>query len=229
MSGTACARGRGSCCALMPLSAAATATATATAAGAGAAAALSPPPRCPLPAARAGGGALSRRLIDLYFTLFKMILDGKIGTAATVSRTISTVLCTGFVDLWGRMRARPVLCVAPPRESQRCMSERFMSDCGELEDCTRLATVSEVLARPLEQHCSQSSPTHPSSIIATATAHHPPTRSRTPHAWSLCIFGLSFGLAACPLRVCSSWSRAFWPLEWSAGWPAVHSVQSTQA
>lgn len=37
----------------------------------------------------AGGGTLSRKLIDLYFTLFKMILDGKIGTAALVSAPAS--------------------------------------------------------------------------------------------------------------------------------------------
>lgn len=37
----------------------------------------------------AGGGTLSRKLIDLYFTLFKMILDGKIGTAASVSASAS--------------------------------------------------------------------------------------------------------------------------------------------
>ena len=30
------------------------------------------------------GGSLPRRLIDVYFTVFKMVLDGKIGTAAQV-------------------------------------------------------------------------------------------------------------------------------------------------
>ncbi|KAL4421400.1 hypothetical protein ABPG75_010691 [Micractinium tetrahymenae] len=34
----------------------------------------------------APGGSLAKRLIDLYFTLFQMILDGKIGTAAQLSK-----------------------------------------------------------------------------------------------------------------------------------------------
>ncbi|GAB4813011.1 hypothetical protein N2152v2_000057 [Parachlorella kessleri] len=33
-----------------------------------------------------GGAVLARRLVDLYFTLFKMTLDGKIGTAASLAK-----------------------------------------------------------------------------------------------------------------------------------------------
>ncbi|KAI7841479.1 hypothetical protein COHA_004873 [Chlorella ohadii] len=34
----------------------------------------------------AAGGSLARRLIDVYFTVFKMVLDGKIGTAAQLAK-----------------------------------------------------------------------------------------------------------------------------------------------
>lgn len=33
----------------------------------------------------AGGGSLARRLVDLYFTLFKLIMEGKVGTAASLA------------------------------------------------------------------------------------------------------------------------------------------------
>jgi len=32
-----------------------------------------------------GGGSLARRLVDLYFTLFKLIMEGTLGTAATLA------------------------------------------------------------------------------------------------------------------------------------------------
>ncbi|KAI3423892.1 hypothetical protein D9Q98_009726 [Chlorella vulgaris] len=35
---------------------------------------------------KAGQGSLARRLIDVYFTVFRMILDGKIGTAAQLNK-----------------------------------------------------------------------------------------------------------------------------------------------
>jgi hypothetical protein len=38
----------------------------------------------PPPSIGSAGGSLAKRLIDVYFTLFRMILDGKIGTAAQV-------------------------------------------------------------------------------------------------------------------------------------------------
>lgn len=38
----------------------------------------------PLVCATLAGASLARRLIDVYFTIFKMVLDGKIGTAAQV-------------------------------------------------------------------------------------------------------------------------------------------------
>lgn len=36
--------------------------------------------------AQTAGGSLPRRLIDVYFTVFKMVLDGKIGTAAQLAK-----------------------------------------------------------------------------------------------------------------------------------------------
>ncbi len=57
-----------------------------------------PPPAHLLPSivclthSSAAGGSLARRLIDVYFTVFKMVLDGKIGTAAQVNSPQSCLL-----------------------------------------------------------------------------------------------------------------------------------------
>ncbi len=81
--------------------------------------------RCPVAPA---GGSLPKRLIDLYFTIFKMILDGKIGTAAQVSRVRQCSrgecvcgacgCCHGSSPPWLAKWRRPA--AALPRPRARC-------------------------------------------------------------------------------------------------------------
>ena len=55
----------------------------------------------PQPISGPAGGSLAKRLIDVYFTVFKMILDGKIGTAATVIIAAAGALGLGTQLLFG--------------------------------------------------------------------------------------------------------------------------------
>ena len=41
-----------------------------------------------------GGPALARRLVDLYFTMFRMIVEGQVGSAAEASKVQVGVGCS---------------------------------------------------------------------------------------------------------------------------------------